>query len=113
MVKRNDLDDFDRDPLLDYTRDEETSAELSSLDTRDLEQTDDEVINDTQVGSIVGWIALIVSVLSFFMMPIVFGVGGIIVGIVARARGAQWLGNIAIGLGIISLVARLFIVPFF
>lgn len=60
-----------------------------------------------------GAIALILSILSLFYAPVLLGAAGIIVGFIARRRGANALGNWAIGIGVVSLIIGLFIAPFF
>jgi len=62
--------------------------------------------------SFVGWLSLIISFIALFTMPILFGSGGIILGFIARSRDAEWLGNIAIVLGIIAIISAFFIRPF-
>jgi hypothetical protein len=64
-------------------------------------------------GKAAGVIAIILSVLSLFIVPVLFGVAGIIVGFLARRQGAHSLGNWAIGIGIVSIVISLFFAPFF
>lgn len=83
---------------------EETASEFVE-DSFVEEQTDDELRN------VFGWIAIALSVISFFWIPILFAGAGIILGFVARNRGAQVLGNIAIVISIISILFRLFILP--
>ncbi|MBR8645374.1 hypothetical protein KEH51_17945 [[Brevibacterium] frigoritolerans] len=63
-------------------------------------------------GKAIGVIALIISILSLFMMPFILGIVGIIVGIVARSRGSN-LGTWAIGIGVVSIIVGIFIAPFF
>ncbi|SHF61460.1 MATE family efflux transporter [Ornithinibacillus halophilus] len=92
-------------------RDEETAAELTADDYRgERVSTDDDV--GAQANTAVGWIALALSIASFFWLPIILGGAGIIVGFVARNRDAETLGNIAIAAGVISILITLFIVPF-
>lgn len=94
-------------------RDEEIAAELTETDIVDNEQRNlDHQKETTDVISAYGWIALALSVLSFFIMPILFGAAGIILGFVARTRNAELLGNTAIIIGAISIVIQLFIIPF-
>jgi hypothetical protein len=64
-------------------------------------------------GKATGVIGIILSVLSLFIIPVLFGAAGIIVGFVARRQGAHSLGNWAIGIGIVSIVISLFFAPFF
>lgn len=64
-------------------------------------------------GTGMGTLALVLSILSLFVMPILFGAAGIVLGFVARRRGAEKLGAWAIGIGAISIVIGIFILPFF
>lgn len=64
-------------------------------------------------GKAAGVIAIILSVLSLFILPVLFGAAGIIVGFIARRQGAHSLGNWAIGIGIVSIIISLFFAPFF
>ena len=106
----NDLDQH-QNAFSDVGRDEETASEITGFDN-DILDRDDDIDVDNQVGNIPGWIGLALAVLSFFMMPIIFGAAAIIVGFFARSRDANWLGNTAIVLGAISIIVRLFFIPF-
>ena len=53
------------------------------------------------------------SIISLFVLPVLLGAAGIIVGYIARRRGAQGLGAWAMGIGVVSLVLGIFIIPFF
>nr|WP_193787121.1 DUF456 domain-containing protein [Mesobacillus campisalis] len=64
-------------------------------------------------GSIMGFSALALSILSLFVLPVLLGAAGIVLGFIARARGAKGLGNWAIGIGAISLVIGMFVLPFY
>lgn len=96
-------------PRVRPDRDEEVARELSQLE---MERYDD--IEDTkdQASSVPGWIAIVLSILSFFMMPIILGGAGIIVGFIARNRDSEWLGNTAIAAGVISILITLFVRPY-
>ena len=107
---KNDLDQH-QNAFSDVGRDEETASEITGFDN-DILDRDDDIDVDNQVGNIPGWIGLALAVLSFFMMPIIFGAAAIIVGFFARSRDANWLGNTAIALGAISIIIRLFFIPF-
>lgn len=95
-------------------RDEETAAELTNINQNDTVMDDDKIEDQTggELNSVIGWAGLVLAVLSFFMMPIILGGAAIIVGFVARSRDAEWLGNTAIAVGVISIIVRLFIMPF-
>lgn len=96
----------------DQKRDEEIAAEMTSLDEETIINKKYDNDYDDQLSNIPGWIALGLAVLSFFMMPIIIGGAAIIVGFVARNRGALWLGNISIAIGVVSIIVRLFLIPF-
>ncbi|MCK1991523.1 DUF308 domain-containing protein [Peribacillus muralis] len=97
---------------------EETSAEISTLPQRSRSFKDGSVVGAVDSGEVasrgktIGVIALIISILSLFMMPFLLGIAGIIVGIVARSRGSN-LGTWAIGIGALSIIVGIFILPFF
>lgn len=96
---------------------EETAAEIAAPVPVTLRKNQ----NDTQqkagagakAGTGMGVLALALSILSLFVMPILFGAAGIVLGFVARRRGAEGLGAWAIGIGAISIVVGIFILPFF
>lgn len=93
----------------DSLRNEEFAAEFTA-DDYEL-QSDDR--SHEGATTVYGWIGIALSVISFFMWPVVLGVAGIIFGFVSRSRGADTLGNIAIAAGAISILITLFILPFF
>ncbi|CAG9619326.1 DUF308 domain-containing protein [Sutcliffiella rhizosphaerae] len=64
-------------------------------------------------GRGLGILGLALSILSLFFLPIIMGAAGIIVGFIARKRGAQGLGAWAIGIGIVSIVVGIFVLPLF
>ncbi|WP_420490263.1 hypothetical protein [Neobacillus drentensis] len=92
---------------------EETAAEIAApfTDTRSGEQ--DEFRERTAGGTGMGTLALALSIISLFVLPILFGAAGIVLGFVARNRGATGLGAWAIGIGVVSIVIGIFILPFF
>jgi hypothetical protein len=95
---------------------EETSAEIAAPTTlnRTFTTNRTRTDNDTATaGKGIGYAALALSILSLFVLPILFGAVGIILGFVARRRGAEGLGSWAIGIGAISIIVGMFILPFF
>ncbi|SDM82163.1 hypothetical protein SAMN04488137_2088 [Fictibacillus solisalsi] len=66
-----------------------------------------------QTGRVIGMFSVILSVLSLFILPVLFGAAGIIGGFVAVRRGAATSGYWAIGIGIASIVISLLFAPFF
>ncbi|CAN2248357.1 conserved hypothetical protein expressed in germinating spores [Bacillus subtilis] len=97
---------------------EETAAEIAEpyratdrSNDRDNDRSDGNV-NEGE-GRGIGYIALALSIISLFVLPVLLGAAGIIVGYIARRRGAQGLGAWAMGIGVVSLVLGIFIIPFF
>lgn len=64
-------------------------------------------------GRGMGFLAIALSIISLFILPVILGAAGIIVGFIARRRGAKALGAWAIGIGAVSLILGIFIMPFF
>ncbi|MFA1820429.1 hypothetical protein ACDX78_09645 [Virgibacillus oceani] len=93
------------------SRNEEYAAEITA-DDYDKTLDKDDLRNDTDVNTTYGWIGIALSIVAFFMWPIIMGGAGIILGFVSRSRGADTLGNIAIAAGAIAIVITLFILPF-
>ncbi|GAA0443220.1 hypothetical protein GCM10008983_20510 [Lentibacillus halophilus] len=87
-------------------RDEEFAAEITADDAE--AKKDD----DTDATSIYGWVAVALSIISYFLMPIILGGAGVILGFISRNRGSETLGNTAIVAGGISILIRLFILPY-
>nr|WP_263325709.1 DUF4190 domain-containing protein [Neobacillus sp. Marseille-Q6967] len=96
---------------------EETAAEIAApvpiAPRRNQEGTQQNAQNKAQAGTGIGWAALALSILSLFVMPILFGAAGIVLGFIARRRGAEGLGAWAIGIGALSIIVGMFILPFF
>ncbi|MCG5103063.1 hypothetical protein [Oceanobacillus alkalisoli] len=80
--------------------DEEYAAEFAMDDT--------DTHHNEDVISTYGWIGIVLSFLSFLIWPVFMGAVGIILGFVSRSKGADTLGNIAIGIGALSIILRIF-----
>lgn len=104
---RNDVVEIEPDS----SRNEEYAAELTADDYEGALDSDHDSATD-DVNSTYGWVGLALSVVSFFMMPVLLGAAGIILGFISRSRGADTLGNIAIAAGAISILVRFFVLPF-
>jgi hypothetical protein len=61
-------------------------------------------------GRTMGIIALVLSLISFFLLPFLFGSVGIILGVFAAARGSR-VGWWALGLSIIAIAMSMIITP--
>ncbi|GAA0457709.1 hypothetical protein [Alkalibacillus silvisoli] len=81
------------------------------LDEEKMKKEDKESHYEEHVDAGWGWIALAVSLLSFFVWTLLFAVVGVVMGIYAKRRGANTLGNIAIGLAIAAVAIRMFLFP--
>ncbi len=105
-------DEFPEKAEVDYPNEfvEETSVELTDDKMNDHEVADKHDLMAS--GNIVAWIGIALSILSFFMLPLLFAGAGIILGVVARMQDTKTLGYTAIVIGIISLLVRLFFFMF-
>ncbi|MGM0900096.1 MAG: hypothetical protein ACQEXB_03100 [Bacillota bacterium] len=96
---------------------EETAAEIAapvnlSLN-RDTNASGQEQESKASAG-IMGMSALAISILSLFVLPVILGITGVVLGFVARRRGgAKGLANWAIGIGAISIIIGMFVLPFY
>lgn len=90
--------------------DEEIAAEMTADNVKEPIESNDEP--GKQVNSAFGWTALSLSIISFFIMPIILGGAGVILGLISKKRGADTLGNTAIVAGAISILISLFVLPF-
>ncbi|WP_299087867.1 DUF308 domain-containing protein [uncultured Metabacillus sp.] len=95
----------------------EAAAEIAAPVNVDRDYAADERVDDRNEvvgeGRGMGYLALALSIISLFILPVILGAAGIIVGFIARRRGANALGAWAIGIGAVSLVLGIFITPFF
>ncbi|KPL58583.1 MULTISPECIES: DUF4190 domain-containing protein [Bacillaceae] len=117
-VDRNlqDIDVYYDNPETDVSRDdyrEETAAEIAAPMNVSRDFEDDAAEDATTSGRVLGYSALALSILSLFILPVIMGAAGIVLGFVARRRGAEMLGAWAIGIGAVSIIVGLFVLPFF
>jgi len=97
-------------PARDEHYQEETAAEIAAPVPVVRRRGSDE---ETETGGRgLAYSALALSILSLFILPVLFGAAGIILGFMARRRGSA-LGSWAIGIGVISILVGIFILPFF
>jgi hypothetical protein len=104
-------------PLKHLDNREETAAEIAAPVSlgqfRKNNNASEDAQGGAQAGTGIGFLALALSIISLFVMPILFGAAGIVLGFIARARGASSTGAWAIGIGVVSIVIGIFIIPFF
>jgi hypothetical protein len=60
-----------------------------------------------------GWAALVVSILSLFILPVIFGSAGVVLGLIAFFRGNVTLGGWSMAIGFISIFTSLVLVPIY
>nr|WP_279325966.1 DUF308 domain-containing protein [Bacillus sp. FJAT-47783] len=93
---------------------EETAAELDvPMNAVNREESKEERDLGVDNGRTTGFVSLALSIISLFVLPVLLGAAGIVVGFMARRRGAQSLGNWAIGIGAVSILLGIFVLPFF
>lgn len=97
-------------PARDERFREETAAEIAVPAPAMRRIGSDE--ESTTGGRGLAYSALALSILSLFILPVFFGAAGIVLGFMARRRGSA-IGSWAIGIGTISILVGIFILPFF
>lgn len=111
----------DLPPVDNYFADEyetEAAAEFAApidydvRSSRNYEHSNEED-DDIGAGRVFGYIALALAILSLFTAPLLFGIGAIVLGFIARGRGARGSASWAIGIGVLSVIISLFLAPFF
>ncbi|RSD27486.1 DUF4190 domain-containing protein [Mesobacillus subterraneus] len=89
---------------------EETAAEIAAPAPAITRRSEEE---STETGGRgLAYSALALSILSLFILPVLFGAAGIVLGFMARRRGSA-IGTWAIVIGAISILVGIFILPFF
>ncbi|MET3682428.1 hypothetical protein ABID56_000509 [Alkalibacillus flavidus] len=81
------------------------------LDKEKIQKEEKEAHYEEHVDAGWGWIALSASFLAFFVWTFLFATVGVVMGIYAKRRGADSLGNIAIGAALVAVLIRLFVFP--
>ncbi|WP_102027007.1 hypothetical protein [Salirhabdus sp. Marseille-P4669] len=104
-------DDFD---LNNQKREEEFGAEaISANEVTNMHQREKETNMEENVEAGWGWAAIVLSLIALFnIWPLLMGIAGTVVGVMAKRRGADTLGNIAIVAGIAAIVIHLIIDAF-
>jgi hypothetical protein len=92
---------------------EETAAEIAAPMNLTGDYEKDAREETTTSGSFLGYASLALSIISLFFLPVIMGAAGIVLGFVARRRGAEMLGAWAIGIGAVSIIIGMFVLPFF
>lgn len=96
-----------RNHKLSDDHNEEYSTEF--FPTRDVIYSDTDSESKSYVWKLViGYIALFFSLFSLFIMPVLFGLVGIVLGIYTVTKGHSTLGYTAIGFGLFSVIVSIF-----
>ncbi|WCK55806.1 DUF4190 domain-containing protein [Aneurinibacillus sp. Ricciae_BoGa-3] len=103
---------MDKGPQDDKYR-EETASELAPHRPSPVQFGKNDTPREDAGGKGLGTVALILSILSFFIMPYLFGVAGLVLGFFAAKRGGKATGRWAIYLAIAAMVLPLFIRPWY
>lgn len=89
--------------------DEEYATELAEpINQHSLYNASAEPINRTW-----GWSAMVVSIISLFILPVVMGSAGVILGIIAIIKGNRMLGGWSIAISLVSIFTSLILVPYY
>ena len=92
---------------------EETAAEIAPPISGYKQGIGTREDSEMKAGSTgMGLMAIALSVLSLFVFPVLLGITGMVLGFIARSRGAK-TGTWAIAIGAISLLLGIFVLPFF
>lgn len=63
-------------------------------------------------GMVLGWTALVLSIISLFFLPILTGTIGAVTGFFAYRNGSRMLGMWAVAIGLFSIVFSIFFAPY-
>ncbi|WP_455662404.1 hypothetical protein [Pradoshia sp.] len=66
-----------------------------------------------QKKPVIGYVAILLSIISLFLYPVIFGLMGFMAGVTALKRRIRLLGIPAVLIGLFSVLAGLFVYPFF
>ncbi|WP_019242586.1 MULTISPECIES: hypothetical protein [Bacillus] len=92
---------------------EETAAEIATPYTVRNEEAYQTARKMTIAAKAIGYIGLLIAVLSLFFYPYVLGVIAIVLGFIALRKGEITFGSWAIGISAFSIILKLFVVPLF
>lgn len=100
------------DAKSDHKYDEETANEFPAHGKlQETSWTEEE--NSDSSGKALGTMALVLSITSLFLVPLLLGVAGVICGAIAVKKGARALGFWAVGIGVVSIAGTIIFSPFF
>lgn len=91
--------------------DEEYASEVAPQPSRPITQSD--AAKDETGGATIGMFALILSIVSLFILPSILGPVGAVAGFIAYYRGSKALGVWSIAIGLISFMSYFILSPLF
>src|SRR5699024_12254522 len=112
MDEKNRINRYDKGIAEERDDDYQTEA-ANEMTEADLDTVNEDSEHDPDISSVYGWIDIALSVIAFFVAPILFEAAGIIVGFVSRVIGARGLGSNALGIGIVAPIVGFLLVPMF
>lgn len=112
MYGARKVDDNHHDFDEEATREIATPVQMNRYER--YEDREDNDRNDVDTGGrAIGWAALALSIISLFVLPVILGAAAVVLGFVARHKGAGTLGAWSIGIGVVSIIIGIFVLPFF
>lgn len=72
-----------------------------------------ELVEAVTRNKAVGYVALFVALASLFVWPVLLGISGIVLGVIAFLMGNKRLGSWSIALGFIAVAAYFLLVPYY
>lgn len=101
-----------------FEQDSEFATELSTPYAIGHEKMDRSVEVDENRKTLadargLGWIGLAVAVASLFIWPAILGTIAAIIGVIAYIRGSKAMGAWTVVIGLVSLIAFFFLVPYY
>jgi hypothetical protein len=105
-----------KDPMVTSAADEEYAADLAApLQNEGVRERmqDDRETETRKASKTLGYVALICAIASLFVLPALLGVSAVILGLFAFMRGTRALGTWSMVLGLISIAAYFFLVPYY
>lgn len=88
---------------------------MANLHNRTSQKGDEKPADEAiqQKKPVIGYVAILLSIISLFLYPVIFGLMGFLAGVSALKRRFRVLGVPAVMIGLFSVLAGLFVYPFF
>lgn len=113
--EKRENNDFHEETAAEYTPNPglaggRQQTEVTSDRARELEESDTE--DEAVAGKGIGTLALALSIVSLFFLPIIMAAAGLVLGFVSVNRNAKGLGYTAIAISAFSIIMSVFFAPF-